>query len=185
MRGWAPFLFALALAAPAAADLYKCEGPGGRTLYTSDRSQCPGAPVHEPQGSVQDGGGGGASAQPRDRARATRRAMPAAQRAANEEAQARAWRQRKLESERSLREVRGRIQYVQNAVRACNRGIELYTEDTATGLRSEYSCKAVKAEFAELQAEEERLAAYVAGGWKKSVGARAACRVGFARRRRD
>jgi len=51
-----PVALALGLvlgAAPAAAEMYRCTGPGGEVLFTSDPSQCPGAETHEPEGAVQ------------------------------------------------------------------------------------------------------------------------------------
>ena len=45
----------LALAASEAgqAEIYKCIGPDGKTLFTSDQSQCPGAERHQSSGRVE------------------------------------------------------------------------------------------------------------------------------------
>src|SRR5512134_3798190 len=35
------------------AELYRCQGADGKTLFTSDRSQCPGASAHRPDAAIQ------------------------------------------------------------------------------------------------------------------------------------
>jgi hypothetical protein len=129
----------LATASAVNAEMYKCQGPDGKTLYTSDRSQCPGTQVHDLKGQVQSAG---SSAPAR-----TRRRSPAASPAANE-AGRRQWQQKKREGEAVLRESRSRLAYLEKMVTACNRGAELYVEDDDTGIRKGYPCHLVKEDYA-------------------------------------
>ena len=164
-------------ASAADADMYKCPGPDGETLYTSDASQCPGAPAHISDGSLQRGHSG--SAPP------STRALPAARRRAPAsrpptDAAAGAWRIKRGQAEQALTNVEARLDYVSRGLTLCNRGRDLYTEDKETGLREAYSCADVKREHGQLEAEQQRLRAYLSGGLEEECR-RAGCLPGWIR----
>lgn len=140
MRLAATLIFlCLATASAAGAEMYKCQGADGKTLYTSDPSQCPGTRVHDLKGQVQ-------SVERSVPTPARRRSAAAS--AAESEAGRNQWRQKKREAEAVLRESRSRLAYLEKMVTACNRGAELYVEDDDTGIRKGYPCHLVKEDHA-------------------------------------
>jgi hypothetical protein len=170
-------LLAVILLVPAAgrAELYKCRGPDGKTLFTSDRSQCPGAEAHQPSGSLQRSG---ASAAPAPRPAAA--ARPAARRAApDDEIEAQAWRAKRERAEAELGAVEARIARMHEVAGWCNRGHAVYAED-ADGLRHDVDCDEVDAAERELRREQKRLAAYLAEGLEEECR-RAGCLPGWLR----
>ena len=140
MRFAATLIFlCLATAGTASAEMYKCQGADGKTLYTSDRLQCPGARAHDLKGQVQS--------VERSAPAPSRRRSPAAS-AAQDEAGRNRWLQKKREAEAVLHESRQRLLYLERMVTACNRGAELYVEDEDTGIRKGYPCHLVKEDHA-------------------------------------
>ena len=177
---WFPLGLALALAlgsGAANADMYKCPGPDGETLYTSDASQCPGASAHVPDGSVQRGHSGRST--PSNAALPVLRRSPPPARPATD-AEAGAWRVKRGQAERELSDVEARLAYVSRGLTLCNRGRNLYSEDKDTGLREAYSCTDVKREHGQLEAEQQRLKAYLSGGLEEECR-RAGCLPGWVR----
>ncbi|MDJ0788177.1 MAG: DUF4124 domain-containing protein [Myxococcota bacterium] len=170
--GWAIGL-ALLLCSPAAAEMYRCQGKDGKTLYTSDKSQCPGADAHTPRGQIQSvpASAGAATSRPRTRA-------PAA--SVHDEAQARSWQRKKQEAIAEQKAVADRRPYVEKALRFCNRGNKLYVEDE-DGMRKNYSCEKVEAEAAELARRERELEAYLDQGGLEDECRRAGCLPGWIR----
>jgi hypothetical protein len=169
------WLLAVCLAVPAAAaaELYKCRGPDGKTLFTSDRSQCPGAEAHEPSGSLQRTGPAPAP-----------RKAPAARPAArpdpiDEEAEAATWRAKRERAEAALRDVDARIAELHEAAGWCNRGYAIYAED-GDGLRRGVDCEDVDAREAELRRERAKLEAYVEEGLEEECR-QAGCLPGWIR----
>lgn len=158
------------LPAAGAAELYKCQGRDGRTLFTSDRSQCPGAPAHVPSGSVQRAR---PSAAPRPAAR------PAARAAIDEEAEAQAWRAKRLEAEAALREVENELRVLHEVAGWCNRGHAVWAEDR-DGLRHGVDCDDVDAQERAMRREQTRLQAYLDGGLEDECR-RAGCLPGWIR----
>lgn len=173
----AAWLLALGVAlAPvlAAAELYKCPGPDGRTLYTSDRSQCPGAAAHQPRGNVQR------SESPLAAPAALRpRKAPAPEPALADEAEAQVWRAKRRDAEASLRETEARLATLQEVAGWCNRGHEVWAED-ADGLRRDVDCDEVDDAHRTLSREKRRLEAYLADGLEEECR-RAGCLPGWVR----
>ena len=163
---------ALLAAAPAAAEIYKCQGPDGSVVYTTDDSKCPGAAAHELKGEVLTvpSASGTAPSPPR-------RSLPAA--ASDDQAQRANWQSKRRAAQARLEEATARRRYVESAVRACNRGAELWIEDAA-GVRRSYKCEDVDAEYAELTAEVARLEHYLAEGLEDECR-RAGCLPGWVR----
>jgi hypothetical protein len=171
----AVWLLAVCLLAPvgAQAELYKCRGPDGKTLFTSDRSQCPGAEAHEPSGSLQRTGAAPA-------ARPATSARPGARPAAlDDEAEAAAWRAKRLRAEAALRDAEAQLARLHEVAGWCNRGHAVYAED-ADGLRRGVDCDEVDATERELRREQERLQAYLDEGLEEECR-RAGCLPGWLR----
>ena len=161
------------LASPAFGEIYKCQGPDGKTLYTTDRSQCPGSDAHDLKGQVQSVDSS-ASAPPR-------RSLPAARGDADSEAIQRAsWQAKKRNAEATLAEERERLRYLERMVTACNRGADLYVEDEDTGIRHGYSCDNVKAERVESAGLIQRAESFLAEGLEDECR-RAGCLPGWIR----
>jgi hypothetical protein len=159
-------------ASAARAELYKCQGPDGKTLFTSDRSQCPGASAHEPKGEIQ-----------RSEARPAPRTPPPAARPApgfdDDEAEAQAWRAKRRDAEASLAEADAQLATLREMASFCNRGGEIWAEDR-DGLRHSVDCEQVDASEAALSREQKRLRAYLDGGLEEECR-RAGCLPGWLR----
>jgi hypothetical protein len=163
----------LGLAAGAArAELYKCLGPDGKTLYTSDRSQCPGAEAHQPTGHVQRAGSATAPL-------ATPSAARPAHGGADDEVEAAAWRARRTNAEAELKQTEARLATLHEAAGWCNRGLEVYAEDR-DGLRNGVDCKDIDANERALRKEQKRLEDYLAEGLEEECR-RAGCLPGWLR----
>ena len=166
-------LVSLTVAPPAQAEIYKCVGSDGKTLFTSDASQCPGTRRHEPTGEIQK--------VPTPSPPAGR-AVPAGSRGGNLAPSGGGealWRGKKLRAEAELRDLGHRIEYVRQAVKWCNRGHSLYAQDEA-GLRHEYDCDEVDNEFEQLEARQTGLRLYLAEGLEEECR-RAGCLPGWIR----
>ena len=163
----------LGLAAGAArAELYKCQGPDGKTLFTSDRSQCPGAEVHQPSGHVQ-----------RSRSRAAPPATPSsvqpARNGVDDEVEASAWRARRTKAEAELKQTEAQLANLHQAAGWCNRGGEVYAEDQ-DGLRNGIDCNEIDQQERTLRREQKRLEDYLAEGLEEECR-RAGCLPGWLR----
>jgi hypothetical protein len=170
-------LLAVFLLVPAAgrAELYKCRGPDGKTLFTSDRSQCPGAEAHEPSGRLQRTGPAPAAAP-----RKAPAARPAARRAApDDEAEAQAWRAKRVRAEAALRDAEAELGTLHEVAGWCNRGHMVYAHDE-DGLRRDVDCDEVDARERELRREQKRLQAYLDEGLEEECR-RAGCLPGWLR----
>ncbi len=170
----AALLVGLALAAPAGAEIYRCPGPDGGILYTSDASQCPGAEAHEPRGAVHSVQGN-----PDPAVAARRPPPPAGYDPAGERARAASWRERKTRAQHELAEATGKLEALRRAVTWCNRGSDLYATDE-TGVRHEVPCEDVISERDRLEEREASLRAYLDEGLADECR-RAGCLPGWIR----
>ena len=155
------------------AEIYKCVGADGETLFTSDRSQCPGAERHQPAGRVEK-----VPAQPQSsvrRAPARLRGRGIGSVAGNEAL----WRGKKLRAETELQDLEGRLEYMRRAVGWCNRGHALYVEDE-TGIRRSYKCRDVDNEYEQVKARLAGLRLYLDEGLEDECR-RAGCLPGWIR----
>jgi len=167
----------LALAAGAVrAELYKCQGPDGKTLFTSDHSQCPGAEVHQPSGHLQRAR---SSAPPPASAPtpSKRPARPAT--AVDDQAEAQGWRARRANAEAALKQNEAQLATLHEAAGWCNRGHEVYAEDQ-DGLHHGVDCEDIDAKERALRREQKRLEDYLAGGLEDECR-RAGCLPGWIR----
>ena len=175
--GWrVPLLVACLLfcSAAARAELYKCQGADGKMLFTSDRSQCPGAAAHEPGGEIQ-------RAQPSGPARAPTQLRPGhpAAPVPDDTAEAQVWRAKRVEAESALDQTEARLATVRRVAGWCNRGREVYAEDP-DGLRQGVSCEEVDATELALRREQKRLEAYLGEGLEEECRS-AGCLPGWLR----
>jgi len=175
MRALACLLAAGLCLAPTAgrAELYKCQGRDGKTLFTSDRSQCPGASAHQPSGNVQRSQPGAAAppAPPTTR--------PAAARASADEVEAQSWRAKRDEAEVALRQTTAQLETLREVAGWCNRGHEIWSEDR-DGLRHGVDCEDVDAQERALRHEQKRLEVYLAEGLEEECR-RSGCLPGWLR----
>jgi len=171
---------ALGLAPAAHAELFKCKGPDGKTLYTSDHSQCPGAEVHQPSGHLQRTHGGaapapsGAQMAPKAPSGGTRANAPAA-----EEADAQVWRAKRANAQAALQQTQSQLGTLHQASGWCNRGHEVYAEDK-DGLRHNVDCDQIEKDEKALQREQQRLEDYLSEGLEDECR-RAGCMPGWLR----
>jgi len=168
-------------AAMAQAELLRCQGPDGRTIYTDDKSRCPGADPFEPSGEVQRAEevepAGAASRAPLDdrveRARARQRANEA------EEGEARRWREKRQEAEQQLEQLTQRRLELGEFVTWCNRGGSVVTRDVA-GIKREVPCEQVRQEYEGLDDREAKVRSYLQSGLAEECR-KAGCLPGWIR----
>ena len=159
----------------AAAGLYRCPRPDGSVVYTDNPGSCPNAQSHEPSGAVQRIQGAPPS-------RAAARAPAPDQAALQQQAEAdnaRAWRQKKLQSEQELRGLDQQRENLLQYVTWCNRGGELIQRD-ASGLNRKVSCGSVRGELEAVDARRAELRAYLDEGLEEECR-RAGCLPGWIR----
>jgi len=161
----------------AGADLLRCTGPDGRTVFTDDPAVCPGAAPYEPSGRVE-------SVDPvepaasglENRLRAVERRRLADQAAAGE---AKRWQQKKLEKQAELREVDARRGDLMQLITWCNRGGRVVTYDNA-GIKQAMPCSDLRAELKDLDVREASIRDYLANTLPEECR-RAGCQPGWIR----
>jgi hypothetical protein len=173
-------------AAPARAQIYRCPGPDGQPVFTSDASACPGAPPHAPTRDVQrvEPSGPSWSGDPALAGEAPPRgarplAPPAAAAGEPEDAQAAMWKRKRTEAEAELRSLERGQDELREIVTWCNRGGELVVEDEV-GVRDRYDCDDAREAHAQARARATALRAYLAGGLEDECR-RAGCLPGWIR----
>lgn len=165
-------VLALAAAVPAGAELYRCEGPDGRAIFSDQQSACPGADAYEPVGRVTSSG----RSEDAPPAAAPGLASPES---SAEEILERQWREKKLEAEQALRQVRERRERLQPLVSHCNRGGWVTARDDA-GIKQRVNCSKLKREFAGLEEAEGQARTYLEEGLAEDCR-RAGCLPGWIR----
>jgi len=162
-----------------AAELLRCAGADGRTIYTDNPALCPGATSFEPKGEVHgiDPAPPAHRAAPptsrRERQHKRRRVAEA------EAAEAARWQQKKLEKEHELEQILARREQMREIVSHCNRGGQALTLDDA-GIKRRVSCSVVREEFHSLDTREASLRGYLADGLQEECR-RAGCLPGWIR----
>lgn len=175
----------VALFAPdARAELLRCKGPDGKTIYTDKPALCPGAAPFEPSGSVQKAPGSSAPAAPSvpgvpsvpgQQTRQERQGL----RQAADKARAAQWAAKKRAAEEELEQVIARRDHLTGFIAHCNRGGYVTTRDEA-GIKDVVSCNALKRDFAALEQREAQLKSYLRDGLKEECR-RAGCLPGWIR----
>lgn len=173
---FAAVVLSLGLGQAAHAEMFRCQGPDGGTIYTSDRSKCPRAEPHQSTGRIQRATG--ASEAP---ARAKRPAAlsPARRAAIEEEAEAQVWRAKRANAEAELRRTQGQLETLHEVAGWCNRGHEVWATDR-DGLRRGVDCDDVKREEKLLRRAAADLEHYLAEGLEEECR-RAGCLPGWIR----
>jgi hypothetical protein len=173
----------LALAAPAAAEIFRCVGAGGEVRYVSSAAQCPNAvPLAEKDGAVlrvQKSTAPLATARPGAPSPGARKASPASQDAGSA-ADEIAWRTRKRDAEQKLHALEAEEAHLDDAVHWCNKGNEVVAKNPRTGIREPISCDQIDAEHARVEDELATLRAYLDGGLEEECR-QAGCMPGWIR----
>jgi hypothetical protein len=169
----------LLAAGTATAELLRCAGADGRTIYTDNPALCPGANPFEPKGEVHgiepDAPANPAAPEPSRHERSQRRRRVAEA----EAAEAARWKQKKLEKEQELEQVLARRDQLRELVSHCNRGGQAITLDDA-GIKRRLSCTVVREEFSSLDTREASVRSYLDEGLKEECR-RAGCLPGWIR----
>ena len=146
----------------AAADLLRCTGPDGRTIFTDDKSVCPEAKPYEPSGSVQSVSKPQA---PRGETSPSSKApdAPAAPGPSAKDAQAAEaehWRERKRLKQDELRQLMAEQTHLKSYVTFCNDGHTVFTRDAA-GVKEKIPCSQLHARLDEIDAQTASLRNYI------------------------
>jgi hypothetical protein len=163
-RTWPVLAIALALATALAAgraraDLLRCTGPDGRTIYTDDKSLCPDSARYEPSGAVHSVDSAAPGPEPEAdtrKARAARRVQVQDARAG----EARRWRDRKQAKEEELRQVVAERDALKGWVAFCNHGNIVFTRDEA-GIKERVHCSELSGRLAALDARAAGIRDYL------------------------
>jgi len=180
IRSWAVMLGAGALLATAngvSAELYRCVGPDGRTVYTDSQATCPGAREHRPAAGIQNYRTDATTRPPAGRrpGRAAAAAVAPSPATGGEAA----WRQKQSQARDELQAIEQRIARVSRFVKHCNRGGSVYRTHE-NGLRSGVSCDWLRDEVPELEQRRDELQAYLDHGLREECR-RAGCLPGWLR----
>jgi hypothetical protein len=165
--------FAVATIATAAhAELFRCNGPDGKPIYTDQKHTCPGAEASEPAGVVHRA--------PTPETPSTPAAPSRDPHAAAVESDVAAqWKQKKIDAEQRLEEIRARRDWIKTYVSYCNRGGYVTTRDDA-GLQQVVNCSELKREFHSLETKEAAASDYLATGLAEECR-KAGCLPGWLR----
>jgi len=164
------------LAAPAAAEIYKCVGTDGKTTFTSRPDSCPGATPHQLKGRVQTVPSSDARRLARPPARAVR---PPAASAGQQQADAARWRAKRTKAEQEKAQVDSNLESYRRIVTGCNRGAT-YTIKDDTGIMREFSCDEARGTYERMQQRQAELDGYLTGGLADECR-RAGCLPGWIR----
>jgi hypothetical protein len=161
---WSAAALAVALGAGSAhAELFRCKGPDGKTIYTDQKETCPGADPFEPSGVVHKAvTPEPPSAEPgRPDGPASHASDPLAEEAKADAAAQ--WKQRKLEAEQRVKSAQAQREHLEKYVSYCNRGAYVTTRDDA-GIKQVVNCSELKREHSELEQQEAQAREYLETG---------------------
>ena len=175
--------FGLAFAlsgASARAELFRCTGPDGKTIFTDQKQNCPGAEPSEPTGvvhrvetpesrhSAPDSETAAPAAPSRD---------PHAPEVASEAAQ---WKQKKRDVEQQIAKIHAQREAMDRFVSLCNRPGRYVTTRDDAGIQQVVSCSELKRQFDALSTQEATARDYLANGMPDECR-RAGCLPGWLR----
>jgi hypothetical protein len=150
-------------AASARAELFRCTGPDGKTIYTDQKDSCPGADPFEPSGVVHKA----VTPEPppvqpsQEAVPAARGSDPLAEQA--KEGTAAQWRMRKEEAEQKVRSIQAQREYIEKYVSYCNRGAYVTMRDDA-GIKQVVNCSQLKQQHSDLEQQEAAAREYLETG---------------------
>jgi hypothetical protein len=159
-----------ATAAPA--ELYRCTGPGGKTIFTDQKDVCPGAEAFEPDGVVHTAPT--PAKHPPAAIRQNRIMSEIGAKAGAEE-----WQDKKREAEARLQQIQQQRDWMKPYVTHCNRGGYITTHDAA-GIEEVVNCSVLKKDFAALDDEEAEAREYLEEGLPEACR-KAGCEPGWLR----
>jgi hypothetical protein len=167
-----------ALDSAAHAELFRCKGPDGKPIFTDQKHTCPGADPSEPAGIVHRAPT--PEVVPRD-ANAPPSAIAAPDAPVTDEAvdAAAQWKQKKLDAEQKVEQIRARRDWIKNYVSFCNRGAYVTTRDDA-GIKQVVNCSELHRELHSLETQEAAARDYLATGLPEECR-RAGCLPGWLR----
>jgi hypothetical protein len=169
-----------ALATSARAELFRCTGPDGKTVYTDQKHTCPGADPSEPTGVVHRAPTPEAiksDPEPEQGAPAARASEPKPADSAQEAA---FWKQKRRDAEANLARIRARRESFDRAADHCSRpGKYVITRDDA-GIKQYVNCSQLLDQFHALEAQEASARDYLASGLSEECR-RAGCLPGWVR----
>jgi len=160
MHRWRGWVLGVALLggvppqAAAAADLLRCTGPDGKTVFTDDKSVCPHAEPYQPSGSVH-----GVVTTPAAPSEDAPKA-PDAKSADAKAADAEHWRQLKSQKEEELRQLTSEETMLRGYVNFCNDGHTVFSRDAA-GVKEKIPCSQLHARLSGLDARAAQLRNYL------------------------
>ncbi len=144
---------ALLLAAPASAELFRCTGPDGKTIFTDQKGVCPDAESFEPDVVIHK-----APNVSKERAAIARHRQWTDERAVDSAAQA--WKQKQRDARARIDQIQQRREKMKPYVTHCNRGGYVTVRDDA-GIQDVVNCSKLRHEFAQLDALEEDATRYL------------------------
>lgn len=141
------FATVLVFAAPSAAELFRCTGPDGETIFTDQRGVCPNEESFEPDAVIHK-----ATDTTTGRAAMARHRQRVATRAADSQEQA--WKQKKADAQARIDQIQERREKMKPYVNHCNRGGYVTTRDDA-GIEEVVNCSQLRHDFAKLDELEQ------------------------------
>lgn len=169
----------LALApAGASAELLRCTGRDGKTIFTNDKSQCPGAETYKPKAVLHGTESQPAAPAPSPGTRSSR-ALRHDQAESTEVGEAARWQQKKLDKENELSEVTARRKYLKEYAAYCNRGGHVLKRDDA-GIAQDVKCNELNDKLAELDTQAQEIRTYLDEGLAEECR-QAGCEPGWIR----
>ena len=159
------------------AELFRCVGPDGKTVYTDQKSTCPGAEPSQPSGVVHRATASDAPAP--GPASASPLAAPGKATRKNAADASKQWRQKKVEAEQQVERIHARHEWIKEYVSYCNRGAYVTTRDDA-GIQQVVNCSELKREFHDLEKQEADARAYLDTGLAQECR-KAGCLPGWLR----
>jgi hypothetical protein len=155
LGAWAVAAASLALTLvplDAAAELFRCTGPDGKTVYTDKKSVCPQAETYTPKAELQGTDPQPASAGEEGEESASDARLRTLRRMKVDDAragEAARWQQLKKQKEDELEDVKRERDHLVDYVAHCNRGGSVITRDDA-GMAKDVKCNELNDKLAAL-----------------------------------
>jgi len=175
------FLLALALPATAArAELFRCTGPDGKTIFTDQKHTCPGADPSEPTGVVHRAETPESRRNAVDPTPEVPAALSGDRQATDVQSEAAQWKQKKLDVEQQIAKIHERREAMDRFVSHCNRPGRYVTTRDDAGIQQVVNCSDLKRQFDALASQEAAAREYLASGLPEECR-RAGCLPGWVR----
>ena len=176
-------MLALALAVTsedASAELFRCQQPDGRVVFTDREDACPGADPYTPVGAVQTFRSSPTVVAPAAASAAPSNGAGASPLVALDAgAQPGLWREKKVNAAEELEALEQKWGYLNEYITHCNRHRQILKTD-ASGLRYEVSCDNIREVYAQVKTRLAEVRSYLAGKLEEECR-RAGCLPGWIR----